>query len=62
MQGENRMYILSPDHSDVFFFFFSSTLISSATNPTIAAGLCASWVVGRILYTLGYTTGDPKKV
>ncbi|QRV72883.1 glutathione S-transferase, microsomal [Ceratobasidium sp. AG-Ba] len=30
-------------------------------HPIAAASLGAGWNVGRILYTLGYTTGDPAK-
>ena len=30
--------------------------------PTVTAGLAAVWVAGRVVYTLGYVTGDPKKV
>jgi glutathione S-transferase len=29
--------------------------------PLTAAIVNAVWVVGRIMYTLGYSTGDPKK-
>jgi len=29
--------------------------------PIPAASLGGLWVVGRVLYTLGYSTGDPKK-
>ncbi|KAG9127389.1 hypothetical protein FRC07_014334 [Ceratobasidium sp. 392] len=30
-------------------------------RPILAASLGAAWTFGRILYTLGYTTGDPAK-
>jgi glutathione S-transferase len=30
--------------------------------PTLTAGLGATWLVARVLYTLGYVTGDPAKV
>ncbi|KAF8507645.1 membrane-associated proteins in eicosanoid and glutathione metabolism [Hysterangium stoloniferum] len=29
--------------------------------PIAAASLGGLWVAGRVLYTLGYSTGDPKK-
>merc|ERR1711939_61737 len=29
--------------------------------PRVAAGACAAYVLGRVLYTVGYTSGDPKK-
>ncbi|KAF8507644.1 membrane-associated proteins in eicosanoid and glutathione metabolism [Hysterangium stoloniferum] len=29
--------------------------------PIAAASLGGLWVVGRVLYTMGYATGDPKK-
>jgi len=29
--------------------------------PVTAAGLGVCWAVARILYSLGYSTGDPKK-
>jgi hypothetical protein len=29
--------------------------------PVTAAIVNAAWVVGRVMYTLGYSTGDPKK-
>ena len=28
----------------------------------LAASLCGTWVFCRILYTIGYASGDPKKV
>jgi hypothetical protein len=30
--------------------------------PYIAAGLCGTFVFGRVMYTAGYSSGDPKKV
>lgn len=39
-----------------------STLIWSMSNPIIAASLCGIWSAFRVMYTVGYTTGDPKKV
>jgi len=28
--------------------------------PRTAAGLCATWVVSRVIYTIGYSSGTPK--
>ncbi|EGO03464.1 hypothetical protein SERLA73DRAFT_46722 [Serpula lacrymans var. lacrymans S7.3] len=39
-----------------------STLVASLKNPYYASYACGLWVFARILYTLGYTTGDPAKV
>ena len=39
-----------------------STLIAGLAHPVAAAALCGTWAVSRILYTIGYSTGDPKKV
>jgi len=36
-----------------------STLISAIHHPTYAAVGCGIWSFGRILYTLGYSTGEP---
>ena len=30
--------------------------------PTAAASLAGLWLVGRVLYTIGYSTGDADKV
>ena len=37
-------------------------LLSGLRFPTVAAGLGAAWVVGRVLYTQGYSTGNIKNV
>ncbi|KAI0778744.1 membrane-associated proteins in eicosanoid and glutathione metabolism [Trametes elegans] len=39
----------------------SSTLIAGFSYPVAAASLCGAWALSRILYTIGYATGDPKK-
>ena len=38
------------------------TLVSGTKCPVFAASACAFWVFTRILYTIGYTTGDVDKV
>lgn len=40
----------------------SSTAYLGLTHPRIAAGSLAVWIVGRVFYTIGYSSGDPKKV
>ncbi|THG99861.1 hypothetical protein EW026_g2555 [Hermanssonia centrifuga] len=39
----------------------SSTLIAGLSRPGLAASLCISWVLGRVSYTIGYSTGDAAK-
>ena len=36
-------------------------LYSGLRYPVLAASLGATWTIGRVLYTIGYTTGDPQK-
>ncbi|KAI0652423.1 membrane-associated proteins in eicosanoid and glutathione metabolism [Trametes meyenii] len=38
-----------------------STLIAGLSYPVLAAGLCGFWTFSRVLYSIGYSTGDPKK-
>jgi len=35
-------------------------LLAGLKHPRISAGLFAVWVVGRVLYAIGYSTGNPK--
>merc|ERR1711981_1184136 len=42
-------------------FVLFSTLLTGLQYPRVAAGACAAYVLGRVLYTVGYTSGDPKK-
>jgi len=39
----------------------ASTAITATKYPILAASLCAGWVFSRVLYTIGYSTGDPGK-
>ncbi|KIP06175.1 hypothetical protein PHLGIDRAFT_36079 [Phlebiopsis gigantea 11061_1 CR5-6] len=39
----------------------ASTLIVGVKYPRFAAAVCATWSVARVLYTIGYTSGNPKK-
>ncbi|KAI4528949.1 membrane-associated proteins in eicosanoid and glutathione metabolism [Schizophyllum commune Tattone D] len=39
----------------------TATALSALKYPTFAAGALGLWTVGRVLYTLGYITGDPSK-
>ncbi|KAN0073693.1 hypothetical protein V8E55_012170 [Tylopilus felleus] len=38
-----------------------TTLVSGVKYPVFAAGACAFWVFTRVLYTIGYTSGDAAK-
>lgn len=40
----------------------TSTLIVGLKYPYLAAGVCGVWTLARVVYTIGYSTGDPKKV
>lgn len=42
-------------------FFLFSLLFTGLRHPHYAASCGAIWVVGRVLYTIGYNTGDPAK-
>ncbi|KAI0714978.1 membrane-associated proteins in eicosanoid and glutathione metabolism [Earliella scabrosa] len=46
---------------EVWPLITSTTLIAGLTQPVVAASLCGTWVFCRILYTIGYSTGEPKK-
>ncbi|EIN14017.1 membrane-associated proteins in eicosanoid and glutathione metabolism [Punctularia strigosozonata HHB-11173 SS5] len=37
------------------------TLITGLKYPEVASGLCATWVFGRIFYTINYSKGDASK-
>ncbi|PIL31423.1 hypothetical protein GSI_06124 [Ganoderma sinense ZZ0214-1] len=39
----------------------TSTLITGLKYPVLAASLCGAWTFSRIFYTIGYSSGDPKK-
>ncbi|EJU06298.1 MAPEG-domain-containing protein [Dacryopinax primogenitus] len=38
-----------------------ATMLSGVYFPTATAATCGVWVVGRLLYTIGYSTGNPAK-
>ncbi|KAI9902909.1 hypothetical protein N3K66_002261 [Trichothecium roseum] len=40
--------------------FLGALLIYGLKNPTTAAILGATWVIGRIIYAIGYTSGGPQ--
>ncbi|KAL1749004.1 hypothetical protein HDZ31DRAFT_59888 [Schizophyllum fasciatum] len=40
---------------------FVASALTALKFPTFAAGAVGVWTFGRIMYTLGYSTGDPKK-
>lgn len=42
------------------YFLFALTHVG-VVMPRLAASLGATWIVGRVLYTLGYATGNPAK-
>ncbi|KAI0317603.1 hypothetical protein OF83DRAFT_124155 [Amylostereum chailletii] len=39
-----------------------ATLIAAIRYPKLAAAACGTWSLGRILYTIGYSSGVPAKV
>ncbi|KAM5532236.1 hypothetical protein V8D89_014075 [Ganoderma adspersum] len=39
----------------------TGTLITGLKYPVVAASLCGVWTFSKIFYTIGYSTGDPKK-
>lgn len=41
--------------------FYVSLFIAGIDFPRVATGAAATWLVGRVLYTTGYTSGDPAK-
>ncbi|KAI0796354.1 hypothetical protein BC629DRAFT_289795 [Irpex lacteus] len=41
---------------------YVSTLLVGLKYPFFAASVCGFWTFSRIFYTLGYSTGDAKKV
>ncbi|KAG1742681.1 uncharacterized protein EDB91DRAFT_1127474 [Suillus paluster] len=38
-----------------------TTLVTALKHPVLAGYACGFWALSRVLYTLGYTTGDPVK-
>lgn len=41
--------------------FLFTVLFAGLKHPKTATVLGASWVLGRVLYTIGYSSGDPSK-
>ncbi|KAI0089309.1 hypothetical protein BDY19DRAFT_137048 [Irpex rosettiformis] len=41
---------------------YVSTLLVGLKYPILAASLCGFWTFSRVFYTLGYSSGIPKKV
>jgi len=39
----------------------SGLVLTGLKYPILASALGATWIIGRVLYTLGYITGDPAK-
>ncbi|KAF7292819.1 hypothetical protein MIND_01180800 [Mycena indigotica] len=37
------------------------TVVLGLTHPKLAASALAAWTASRVLYTMGYATGEPKK-
>lgn len=42
-------------------YFLFTLLWSGLKYPQTAAALGFAWVIGRVFYTLGYSTGQPEK-
>lgn len=42
-------------------WFLFALLFTGLEHPKFAAGAGIFWIVGRVIYTLGYISGDPKK-
>lgn len=42
-------------------FFYAMLLLAGLRHPLGAAAAGAVFVVGRVIYVLGYSTGDPEK-
>ncbi|CAO1636679.1 unnamed protein product [Sympodiomycopsis kandeliae] len=40
--------------------FLFSLLFAGLKHPKVATALGATWLAGRILYTIGYNSGEPK--
>ena len=40
----------------------ASTFIVGLKFPYFAAAACGTWTLARFVYTIGYSSGDPKKV
>jgi len=38
----------------------STTAFMGLVYPRVAAGACAAWILSRVIYAVGYSTGDPK--
>ena len=41
-------------------FYLSLLLAAGIRYPCYAAGFGAAWLVGRVAYTIGYSTGNPE--
>jgi hypothetical protein len=39
-----------------------STLIAGLVYPKFAGAVCGTWSIARLLYTIGYSSGEPQKV
>ncbi|OAX44449.1 membrane-associated proteins in eicosanoid and glutathione metabolism [Rhizopogon vinicolor AM-OR11-026] len=40
---------------------FLSTVVAGLKYPVLAAALCATYSTARVIYTVGYKTGQPKR-
>ncbi|PCH34051.1 membrane-associated glutathione metabolism protein [Wolfiporia cocos MD-104 SS10] len=46
---------------EYFPIVVASTVVASLKHPLIAASLCGLFTASRVVYTIGYSTGDPAK-